>query len=279
MICIILHVTSFPKWASQCWFAAHPIDISIKRVCISSLTHTLTGTLPPPDIRLAQTCLPLPFLPTVQRPIFTPHRSSTSELLYPFQASSYHAKQMGPAFPPPSSLLPSFLVFPSLSFSPSLFADERQALSLQWHSKTSGLGSSVSGYSTLLGAISISKVWPAHSPTEKPSDLLLQSPHRRETQLLLGCNGCLHVCKDSAEINRDEQADEVCVWASQRNSHVTVALWGREKAARCFETEWERLHVLQIYEDWVSYSLGCIFLKFPHKEAKRKARRQSPSHQ
>lgn len=71
---------------------------------------------------------------------------------------------MGPVLPSLSSS-PSLLLF---SLSPSLGADERQALSRQWHSKTSALGSSVSGYSTLLGAISLSKAWPAYSPTENP---------------------------------------------------------------------------------------------------------------
>lgn len=74
--------------------------------------------------------------------------------------------------------------FPSVSFSRSFCSDERQALSRQWHSKTSGLGSSVSGYSTLLGAISLSKVRPAHSPTENPQISYYKSPHRGETQLL-----------------------------------------------------------------------------------------------
>lgn len=138
----------------------------------SDTKRPLTGTSPPPDIPLAQTRL--------YPPLF-PHSPPTR----PCPPLSFHSTTIVPSFSgilisPKTNgsriflslllLLPSsFLLFSlSLSFSPSLGADERQALSRQWHSKTSGLGSSVSGYSTLLGAISLSKVWPAYSPTENP---------------------------------------------------------------------------------------------------------------
>lgn len=151
------------------------------------------------------------------------------------------------------------LFFPSVSFSPSLCSDERQALSRQWHSKTSGLGSSVSGYSTLLGAISLSKVRPAHSPTENPQ-ISYYSLHTE------GRYSCFtSVCMCAKKKNRGEQTHEICIRGCQR-----TACGERESGVL-------QLHALQIYE-WVSCSLGCIFLKFPRGEAKCKARHPNPAH-
>lgn len=124
------------------------------------------------------------------------------------------------------------LFFPSVSFSPSLCSNERQALSRQWHSKTSGLGSSVSGYSTLLGAISLSKVRPAHSPTENPQ-ISYYSLHTE------GRHSCfISVCMYAKTKMEVTKLMKICIWGCQRTA--------------CGERESDALrpHVLQIYE-WV----------------------------
>lgn len=138
--------------------------------------------------------------------------------------------------------------FPSVSFSPSFCSDERQALSRQWHSKTSGLGSSVSGYSTLLGAISLSKVRPAHSPTENPQISYYKSPHRGETQLL---REYLYVCKVK---NRGEQ--------TRGNLHTRMSkkcMWGEGKwraAAACAADLWVGLMLTWLHRLKVSTQRG-----------------------
>lgn len=188
-------------------------------------THkTLTGTLPPPDILLA----PPPLFSHSPMNPPPPFSVSTPGLLCPpFQASSYHPKQMGLVF---SSLSPPPLsYFLSLSFSPSLCADERQALSRQWHSKTSGLGSSVSGYSTLLGAISLSKVWPAYSPTENPqiSYYTLHTEGRHSCSL--GATGvCTYAKREPRQIKMSKF--KTFGWEEEGEMHARLSFLSESKS-------------------------------------------------
>lgn len=203
-------------------FAAHPKDIRNKWEAAQGVPRCsytkqpLTGTLPPPDIPQAETRL---------SPLLLPH----SLLTCPYPILSSHSNTIVPFFsvipispitnesriffsillflhPPPFSQFPCLLL--SLFFPPSLGADERQALSRQWHSKTSGLGSSVSGYSTLLGAISLSKAWPAYSPT-KNHQISYYTLHMegRHTASFCATSGFLH-------------ADQMKRWANIRNGKI-----------------------------------------------------------
>lgn len=154
-------------------------------------------------------------------------------------------------FPPLSLLLllllpPPFSYFLSLSFSPSLCADERQALSRQWHSKTSGLGSSVSGYSTLLGAISLSKVWPAYSPTENPqiSYYTLHTEGRHSCSL--AATGVCMCAQKTAQRQIKMSKFEKFGYEEEREMHAW--LWVYER-----EGKWERAGVLV----WEPMS-GCM---------------------
>lgn len=149
---------------------------------------------------------------------------------------------MSPVFSSfPSSSPPAFFYFfpfsNSLSFSPSLSADERQALSRQWHSKTSGLGSTVSGYSTLLGAISLSKAWPACSPTENHhiSYYTPRTEGRHKAALWVR-----QVCKRAKQDGDEQRRESVrsgrfthkCVFMSERESKwesACVLVWGRAR--------------------------------------------------
>lgn len=125
----------------------------------SDTKQPMTGILSPPDIPLAQTRLSPPLFPhSPPTPPVLPFHDYCALLFRHPHITQNKWVLYFPLSPPPPPPPPPFSHFLSLPFSPLLGADERQALSRQWHSKTSGLGSSVSGYSTLLGAISLSKV-------------------------------------------------------------------------------------------------------------------------
>lgn len=248
----------------------------------SDTKQPLTGTLHrPPDIPQAQTSLPPPFLPHSPPAYPAPPQPSTS--------LSFHSTTIVPSFSDIlispktngsriflSLLRPLPLLSPIFSLSLSLLhsgADERQALSRQWHSKTSGLGSSVSGYSTLLGAISLSKVWPAYSPTENPQiSYYTRHTEGRHTAALQGCNECVYVCGRWIQIETSEYK-KTWRYGGERKTHAWACLFMSERES---ELVWEAACVLEIYEQWVSRSLGRIFRKFPHREAKCVARRQTP---
>lgn len=276
-------------WFPKDSFAAHPNDINNKRVAghwgptvlWNKTTTDWYFTPPPQDIPQAQTSLPPPF-PPHSPPAYPAPPQPSSPL-------SFHSTTIVPSFSdilisPKTNgsriflslllLLP--LLSPIFSLSLSLLhsgADERQALSRQWHSKTSGLGSSVSGYSTLLGAISLSKVWPAYSPTENPQiSYYTRHTEGRHTAALRGCNECVYVCGRWIQIETSEYK-KTWRYGGERKTHAWACLFMSERES---ELVWEAACVLEIYEQWVSRSLGRIFRKFPHREAKCVARRQTP---
>lgn len=187
---------------------------------------------------------PVPSLPTVQWPIFTP----LSVLLVPsFSGILISPKTNESRIPPP--------IF-SRSLSPSLCADERQALSRQWHSKTSGLGSTVSGYSTLLGAISLSKVWPASSPTENPqiSYYTLNTEGRHSCSL-----GAMGVCMRAKTAQRQIEMSIFKKFGYKEEREVHS--WARV----LWEGKWERIGVLDGRE-WDAY-VCCKFMSGAHLAA------------
>lgn len=183
---------------------------------------------------------------------------------------------MSPVFSSfPSSSPPAFFYFfpfsNSLSFSPSLSADERQALSRQWHSKTSGLGSTVSGYSTLLGAISLSKAWPACSPTEN-HHISYYTPRTegRHKAALWVRQVCLRE-QNKMETNRDSRIS-VCLWARGKVSEKALVCW--------YEGEWES-GCMCAWNLWAAgHTLAWLHLpKVSTQQSQVHSQTPNPSHQ
>lgn len=128
-------------------FAHHPGDIKNKWVGGAPSENTRKSidcyfTPPSPPLPPSST-LPTPSLLMSYCTLLFRYSYITNNKWVPFFRSLARSP------PPPLSC--------SLSLLLSLALDERQALSRQWHSKTSAHGSRVSGCSTLLGAISLSK--------------------------------------------------------------------------------------------------------------------------
>lgn len=289
MICIRLDTALVLYWWLQNPFSAHPIGINIKWVAgqwgPTVLWHTHTHTkqtawyfTPSWHPASPNTPPPSPHSPQSNDPSLPPFLYFYSGTIVPSFSGILISPKTNESriflsllllllLPP---LLP--LIF-SHSLSPWLCADERQALSRQWHSKTSGLGSSVSGYSTLLGAISLSKFWPAYSPTESPqiSYYTLNTEGRHSCSL-----GAMGVCMRAKTAQRQIEMSifKKSGYEEEREVHSWVCvLWeGKwERIGALDGGEWDAC-VLQIYE---RCSLGCIFLKFPQRGAKCIARRFS----
>lgn len=245
-------------------------------------THkTLTGTLPPPDILFAPP--PLTSSPTAQWP---PHPHPFPLFLLQdycallFRHPHITQNKWVPYFPLSLPPTPPFSYFLSLSFSPSLCADERQALSRQWHSKTSGLGSSVSGYSTLLGAISLSKVWPAYSPTENPqiSYYTLHTEGRHSCSL--GATGVCTRAKRELRQIKMSKFKTFRVGGRGRNACTTLLFEWEQKWEWTGVLVRERLHVCCKFMSAESHAhLAASSQSFHTERPKCTARRQNPSHQ